>query len=178
MARYKLCARPLLPSAAALLIYTFPPWLVVDCNEDGFTYDNLKAISAVGQSSKTGARGYIGEKGIGFKSVFMAAWKVTIQSGDFSFYFKHHRDDKGSGMVRPRWIDLDEAEALEPNMTRMTLLLHRASPEEMKEQQEMIRQQLNGIQESLLLSTQNLKEIRVTLFDEDDDIERELTFRG
>lgn len=73
--------------------------IVLECNEDGFTRDNLVAICNVGKSSKTGAQGYIGEKGIGFKSVFMAAWKAHIQSGDFSFSFQHHREDSGMGII-------------------------------------------------------------------------------
>ncbi|KAI8291522.1 hypothetical protein K4K60_001608 [Colletotrichum sp. SAR11_57] len=62
----------------------YPSRIVIHCNEDGFTHENMKAICAVGESSKTGAQGYIGEKGIGFKSVFMVAWKVHIQSKAFS----------------------------------------------------------------------------------------------
>lgn len=75
--------------------------IVVECNEDGFTHENLVAICNVGKSSKSGAQGYIGEKGIGFKSVFMVAWKVLIQSGDFSFYFQHKKGDSGMGMISP-----------------------------------------------------------------------------
>ncbi|KAK0642855.1 histidine kinase-like ATPase, partial [Cercophora newfieldiana] len=67
--------------------------IVVECNEDGFTEANIRAICNVGKSSKMGAQGYIGEKGIGFKSVFKVAWKVWIQSGPFSFCFKHRRGD-------------------------------------------------------------------------------------
>ena len=61
--------------------------IVVECNEDGFTQENLKAICDVGKSSKTGTQGYIGEKGIGFKSVFMVAWKVHIKVGRFLVLF-------------------------------------------------------------------------------------------
>jgi hypothetical protein len=79
--------------------------LVVECNEDGFTEENLRAICDIGKSSKQGAQGYIGEKGIGFKSVFMAAWKAHIESGPFSFYFQHRQGDSGMGMVMPIWAD-------------------------------------------------------------------------
>ncbi len=60
-----------------------PQYITVECNEDGFTRKNLSAICSIGKSSKMGAQGYIGEKGIGFKSVFMAAYKVHIQSENF-----------------------------------------------------------------------------------------------
>lgn len=60
-----------------------PRYITVECNEDGFTRKNLSAICSIGKSSKMGVQGYIGEKGIGFKSVFMAAYKVHIQSENF-----------------------------------------------------------------------------------------------
>lgn len=148
--------------------------IIVDCNEDGFTYANLKAISAVGQSSKSGSQGYIGEKGIGFKSVFMVAWKVTIQSGDFSFFFKHRRNEQGLGMIRPIWVE--PAETLPRNMTRMTLLLHDIDQEEQRLQHETIRRQLSDLQESLLLFTQNLKEIRVAFYDDNIRLKRRISF--
>ncbi|RSL92134.1 hypothetical protein CDV31_015293 [Fusarium ambrosium] len=73
--------------------------LVIECNEDGFTKTDLEAICSIGKSSKSATKGYIGEKGIGFKSVFMAAWKVHIQSGPYSFYFKHHEDGSKTSTI-------------------------------------------------------------------------------
>ncbi|KAG7040114.1 putative ino80 chromatin remodeling complex protein [Colletotrichum scovillei] len=99
----------------------FPRKIVVECNEDGFTQQNLEAICAVGQSSKTGAQGYIGEKGIDFKFVFMVAHKVHIQSGPFSFSFGHKPGDSGMGMISPM---LEEtSEELESPLTIITLHL-------------------------------------------------------
>lgn len=65
----------------------YPDQLVIDSNEDGFNAENVKAICSVAESTKTVAQGYIGEKGIGFKSVFKIAQRVHIQSGPFSFSF-------------------------------------------------------------------------------------------
>ena len=109
-----------------------PPWLrfvlyqdrvEIDSNEDGFSEADIKAICSTGESTKTHARGYIGEKGIGFKSVFKIAYKVRIQSGAFSFAFEHRRNsnDNGLGMVTP----LNEPHRDIPNdvLTRMTLYL-------------------------------------------------------
>ncbi|GAB1197743.1 hypothetical protein APSETT444_007046 [Aspergillus pseudonomiae] len=79
----------------------YPDRIIVECNEDGFRTEDLSAICSVGESSKAASHGYIGAKGIGFKSVFMAAWKVHIQSGNFSFHFKHRIGDLGLGMVLP-----------------------------------------------------------------------------
>ncbi|KAH8900859.1 hypothetical protein GQ53DRAFT_863613, partial [Thozetella sp. PMI_491] len=62
-----------------------------DCNEVGFTFQQIDALAGVGHSTKSspigGARGYIGEKGIGFKSVFTVANVVQISSGYYEFMF-------------------------------------------------------------------------------------------
>ncbi|KAL4952077.1 hypothetical protein BDW69DRAFT_26786 [Aspergillus filifer] len=75
--------------------------LTVDSNEDGFTEADVRAICSIHQSSKKQVGGYIGHKGIGFKSVFKIAYKVCVQSGPFSFYFEHQRGDGGLAMITP-----------------------------------------------------------------------------
>lgn len=60
-------------------------------NEKGFTKANVRAITAIGESTKkrliAGEKdaNVIGEKGVGFKAVFAVANKVSIYSGDFCF---------------------------------------------------------------------------------------------
>lgn len=45
--------------------------IVVLNNEEGFSAKNIKALCDIGNSTKKGSNaGYIGKKGIGFKSVF------------------------------------------------------------------------------------------------------------
>jgi hypothetical protein len=153
--------------------------LVVDCNEDGFTEENLRAICDIGKSSKQGAQGYIGEKGIGFKSVFMAAWKVYIESGPFSFYFQHHQRDSGMGMVMPIWADPPDSGRnlfgdsfggpgpIKP-LTRFTLYLsdHRETATSPTPRASII-QQLWDLPGTVLLFLKNLKSIRTTVFDHD-----------
>lgn len=59
-----------------------------DCNEIGFTFRQLDALTRIGKSTKQaadGCKGYIGEKGIGFKSVFKVADVVRIASGCYEF---------------------------------------------------------------------------------------------
>lgn len=56
---------------AALVFVVQPHHIVVFNNEDGFTPENLRSLCDVGNSTKAGtSTGYIGHKGIGFKSVF------------------------------------------------------------------------------------------------------------
>lgn len=136
---------------------------MVDCNENGFTDANLTAICDIGKSSKSKHEGYIGEKGIGFKSVFMGAWKVHIQSGFLSFCFIHEKGDSGMGMVQPIWED--PAEALpQENYTRITLFLHRS--EDGKERKR-IREQFQKLEPAVLLFVQRLRRIDITFYDED-----------
>src|SRR3569833_1281456 len=64
-------------------------WFRSDCNEMGFTSRQIDALSSVGASTKKDAtlsqRGYIGEKGIGFKSVFKVAKDDEVVSGFYEF---------------------------------------------------------------------------------------------
>jgi hypothetical protein len=76
-------------------------YLKIESNEVGFAPENIAAISKVGQSTKGSKIGFIGEKGIGFKSVFRIARKVHIQSEPYSFAFIYNNDDSGLGMVTP-----------------------------------------------------------------------------
>ncbi|KAF8854837.1 hypothetical protein BDZ45DRAFT_693078 [Acephala macrosclerotiorum] len=60
----------------------------VDCNEVGFEKENIEALCRIGHSTKKvrdRTKGYIGEKGIGFKSVFKVANVVHISSKAYSF---------------------------------------------------------------------------------------------
>ncbi len=63
--------------------------LIAEYNEKGFTKDNVRAITAIGESTKklllNGEDKAIGEKGIGFKSVFGIAKSVEIHSNGFDF---------------------------------------------------------------------------------------------
>lgn len=63
--------------------------LYVSYNEDGFTKDNVRALTAIGESTKkllfSNQKEVIGEKGVGFKSVFGVAHSVEIHSNGFDF---------------------------------------------------------------------------------------------
>lgn len=138
--------------------------IIVECNEDGFTHENLVAICNVGKSSKTGAQGYIGEKGIGFKSVFMVAWKVHIRSRDLSFSFRHNVGDSGMGMISPIWEESEEV--LPRPLTRITLYLHETgSAADLATQRETTLQQFRELKAAFLLFMKNLRRIEVKLCD-------------
>lgn len=79
--------------------------LIVDSNQDDFEVVNVQAICATAKSSKKDHSKSIGEKGLGFKSVFGVASQVHIQSGLWSFQFKHRKNEDGLGMITPLWTD-------------------------------------------------------------------------
>lgn len=152
-----------------------PDHIIIDCNEDGFEPEHIRAICAVGQSSKTGAQnGYVGEKGIGFKSVFMAAWKVYIESGHFNFFFQHKRGDPGLGMISPVWHE-SKNKSPYPG-TRMMLLLGDGYKPIPSSQYRNIQDQFDSINESILLFMRKLEEIRISIFDRKGKWERSTTF--
>lgn len=86
--------------------FTYTPgYLRFDCNEAGFDAANIRAICAVGASTKSGqnkSSDVIGEKGIGFKSVFKVADVVWVASGPYRFKFD---TSQKLGMVAPTWAD-------------------------------------------------------------------------
>jgi hypothetical protein len=64
-------------------------------NESGFDTDDVIAITGAGASTKTGKRklshSFIGEKGIGFKSVFALASEVEIESPPWNFTLRKEK---------------------------------------------------------------------------------------
>lgn len=156
----------------------YPNKIVIDSNEDGFTAANVQAICKIGQSTKTrkGVQQFIGEKGIGFKSVFMVASKVHIQSGPFSFSFEDPPEEldvptgidvanksserpaaRKMGLVTPVW-EPAEADLPDP-LTRMTLTLRNklSYPE--------ILSQFDDLPDTLLLFLNKLGAITITRSD-------------
>lgn len=149
---------------------------MLECNENGFNDNNLRAICSVGNSSKTGNQGYIGEKGIGFKSVFMVAWKVHIQSGAFSFSFTHRQGESGMGMISPQWEDIPD-EFPTTQLTRITLYLHENEDEGvLAKTKQTIKTQFKELQEAILLFMKNLTKIHITFYDDDDKMEESTIF--
>ncbi|KAL5327036.1 hypothetical protein ACEPPN_004726 [Leptodophora sp. 'Broadleaf-Isolate-01'] len=138
----------------------FPDRIIVECNEDGFILENVQSICRTGRSSKKASRGgYIGEKGIGFKSVFQVASKVHIQSNAFSFSFRYDggsTSDEKLGIVTP----IPEDEVLprhEWPLTRMTLTtLDSISYDELVDE-------FNNIPDNLLLFLSTLEELKITI---------------
>lgn len=63
--------------------------IFTEYNELGFTRGNIRSITAIGESTKNHLlrqnAAKIGEKGVGFKTIFAIASKVAIHSGEYHF---------------------------------------------------------------------------------------------
>jgi len=81
--------------------------LVVINNESGFAEINVKALCSAGESSKKNKKGYIGEKGIGFKSIFKVTDTPEIHSNGFHFVFNRTDPNDLLGYVVPHWHEPD-----------------------------------------------------------------------
>jgi hypothetical protein len=79
--------------------------LVVVNNETGFLPENVAALCSAGESSKKNKTGYIGEKGIGFKSVFKVTDAPEIHSNGYHFRFNRSDPKDLLGYVVPHWKD-------------------------------------------------------------------------
>ena len=95
--------------------------LVVN-NEIGFSAENVESLCAVGQSTKSKRLGFIGEKGIGFKSVFRVTDEPHIFSNGYRFKFSLTEENDPLGFVVPHWIE-DIPEFVKPGQTTIYLPL-------------------------------------------------------
>ncbi|KAH7317120.1 hypothetical protein B0I35DRAFT_434596 [Stachybotrys elegans] len=130
-------------------------YLRSDCNEVGFTYANLRAITLVGRSTKKsahgGRKGFIGEKGIGFKSVFKAAEVVHVASGYYEFKF----DQKElAGILVPIHSQFPAAQRLQ-NHTQFLLELKSMKVHD------RIERDLRDIEPQLLLFLRKLRRLQI-----------------
>jgi hypothetical protein len=96
--------------------------LCVINNERGFIEENIRGISGIGQSTKTKQQGFIGEKGIGFKSVFIVSPKPHIFSNGYHFYFTDEPGEVGLKYIVPNWVD-QLPEIVTKNKSSTVLLL-------------------------------------------------------
>ncbi|KAF7003885.1 LOW QUALITY PROTEIN: hypothetical protein CFC21_019161 [Triticum aestivum] len=82
--------------------------LLIFNNEKGFSPSNVESICRVGKSTKKGNRdkGYIGEKGIGFKSVFLISSQPHIFSNGYQIKFNEKPcAECNIGYIVPEWVD-------------------------------------------------------------------------
>ena len=136
--------------------------LIIQNNEIGFNHDNVGAICAVGRTTKKKEQGYIGEKGIGFKSVFRITDNPHIFSSGYHFCFPRRDDQTGFKYIVPQWID-SLPEGLDLSVTHIILPLTKPSFG-----YEEIEKMLQEIEPEVILFLSTLQEIQIKTNTEDD----------
>ncbi len=129
--------------------------LIVQNNEVGFSSENVDAICAIGKTTKSKTQGYIGEKGIGFKSVFRITTIPRIFSNGYQFCFPEKDEKTGLGYIVPRWVATVPPEIV-PKQT--TIILPLDKPDFGYER---IKEMLQDIEPETTLFLSKLKEIRI-----------------
>ncbi|XP_033112406.1 protein NO VEIN-like isoform X2 [Anneissia japonica] len=132
-------------------------------NEKGFSAENIHALCDVGRSTKGKHKyGYIGHKGIGFKSVFRVTDRPEIHSNGFHICFDRQADSLG--YILPTWIGASNVEDVTVNgdkdskgwQTRIVLPLK----DEVCKTNKLLNR-FDDIQPSLLLFLHRLRSIQV-----------------
>ncbi|MCY4554602.1 MAG: RNA chaperone Hfq [Candidatus Poribacteria bacterium] len=129
--------------------------MIVRNNEVGFNPDNVDAICAVGETTKKKGQGYIGEKGIGFKSVFRVTDNPHIFSNGYHFCLPESDPETELGYIVPQWIDTPP-EGLVPSDTYIILPLIKSDFGYDK-----IEIMLRDIEPEVILFLSTLEEIRI-----------------
>lgn len=134
-----------------------PAYLWVGCNEIGFDEASVRAISDIGGSTKKAKgpqKGYIGEKGLGFKSSFKIADKVWIKSGNYQFSLSR----EGLGMISPVWEQFKRTDM----MDEQTMFCLRIPQ---KADQIHVKAEMLSLKPELLLFLRKLRTINVIVND-------------
>ncbi|RUS70891.1 hypothetical protein EGW08_021345 [Elysia chlorotica] len=129
-------------------------------NESGFEAKNIQALCDVGKSTKTKhTLGYIGQKGIGFKSVFRVTGRPEVHSNGFHICFDV--DSGPMGYILPHWIDAPTVTDNNTDTHVWQTLISLPWTEEIKEQLHTHAARFNDIKPSLLLFLHRLREITI-----------------
>lgn len=138
-----------------LEFYIFENGILTKNNEIGFSEVNIKALCDFNDSpkSKNKALGFIGEKGIGFKSVFAITDTPLIHSNGYRFYFKEGE------YIEPYWIESFDNFPLEfQDVATTNIYLPYSSK---FENQKDIENKLDDIEPILILFLNKLKQIKI-----------------
>ncbi|KAH8486640.1 hypothetical protein H0E87_025595 [Populus deltoides] len=149
-----------------------PATLLIFNSEKGFSAKNIESICSVGNSTKKGnrKRGYIGEKGIGFKSVFLITPQPIIFSNGYQIRFNEKPCPHCNlGYVVPEWAeenpslsDIKQIYGSNSTLPTTTIVLP-LKPDKVKP----VKQQLSSIHPEVLLFLSKIKSLSVREENED-----------
>ncbi|DBA78596.1 TPA: hypothetical protein ACH3X1_008526 [Trebouxia sp. C0004] len=131
-------------------------------NEEGFSEQNVRALCDVGNSTKQHKVGYIGQKGIGFKSVFKVTDVAEIHSSGFhiSFDLIQHQS---LGYILPTWVPVrPHAQPRVPSLTSAATQVYLPYKQALQQTVAQLLHNFDDIQPTLLLFLQKLQCIAIT----------------
>ncbi|KAL6495801.1 hypothetical protein OROGR_030364 [Orobanche gracilis] len=140
--------------------------LLIFNNEKGFSPKNIESICSIGRSTKKNnrKRGYIGEKGIGFKSVFLITAQPYIYSNGYQIRFNESPcPECNVGYIVPEWVEenptLSEIKHMYGSNSSLpaTIMLLPLKPDKVKP----VKQQLSSVHPELLLFLSKIKRLSV-----------------
>ncbi|KAG6508898.1 hypothetical protein ZIOFF_034280 [Zingiber officinale] len=135
-------------------------------NEIGFSPSNIDSICRIGKSTKKGKRqlGYIGEKGIGFKSVFLISSKPYIFSNGYQICFNEEPSaDCNLGYIVPEWVDENPSLSALQNLygpserLPITIIILPLKIEK----ESAVKQQLSNLHPEVLLFLSKIRQVSV-----------------
>ena len=127
--------------------------ITVRCNEIGFSEKDMISICHVGRSTKAGQAGYIGQKGIGWKSVFAVSDAPQIHSGNFHVQFDSET------FVIPQILPAESSPAFS-NEWRTSFVIPLKANQDIKS---MCRELVEDISPQLLLFLKKLRRLDVVI---------------
>ncbi|CAA0837120.1 Unknown protein [Striga hermonthica] len=140
--------------------------LVIFNNEKGFSPKNIDSICSVGRSTKKNhrKRGYIGEKGIGFKSVFLITSRPYIFSNGYQIRFNESPCPACDvGYIVPEWVysnpivsEIKLIHGPDVNLPTTTIVLP-LKPDKVGP----VKKQLSSVHPELLLFLSKIKKLSV-----------------
>ena len=133
--------------------------IVIQNNEKGFKEKDVWSLCGIGETTKQKKLGYIGEKGIGFKSVFMVTNEPQIYSNGFQFKFSYDKD-RPISIIIPEWVE-EVPPFVVSGVTNIVLPL---KEDVKKEEINKIIEEINPL---LLLFLRKLKRIEIEIKDEE-----------
>ncbi|KAK9120165.1 hypothetical protein Scep_018258 [Stephania cephalantha] len=146
--------------------------LLIFNSEKGFSPKNVESICSIGRSTKKGQRkkGYIGEKGIGFKSVFLITAQPYIFSNGYQIKFSEEPcPECDIGYIVPEWVDesptladIREIYGSALALPTTTIILPLKS-----DKVEAVKQQLSNIHPEVLLFLSKIQHLSVREHGED-----------
>ncbi|KAK7818670.1 uncharacterized protein LOC111998780 [Quercus suber] len=143
-----------------------PTTLLIFNNEKGFSSKNIDSICSVGRSTKKGnrKRGYIGEKGIGFKSVFLVSSQPYIFSNGYQIRFNEEPCPHCNlGYIVPEWVEENptlsnikkiygSGTTLPTTTIALPLKFDKVTP---------VKQQLSNVRPEVLLFLSNIRRLSI-----------------